>query len=356
MAMNTVIYEKRRALGLTQEQVAEYLGVSAPAVHKWEKGVTYPDVTLIPKLARLLKVDLNSLFCFQQTLTQQEIQQFQEETIQKIQADGIQAGVVMARQKIRDYPDCGELLEGMANLIQGTIIMSELSKQEKEQYQPQITEWYERAMRNGDAKIRQRAGFMAVSQYMQCGELDKAQQVLDQLPEPDLLNKAVFQADVYEKKGNCEEAIKLLERQLLQLSQTVLGIFSRLVDLELEMGETAIAEQIAQKAKEAAQAFDTWGYMHLVGLLSVATQTKNVSKSMELLKQMLEDMKQPFRPDQSSLYHCIYKKPEGEIQISEKLLPPLLKMLESDPAYEFLRGEKEFEQLLLKCRKQCGRI
>lgn len=41
MPMNTVIREKRKELGLTQEQVAEYLGVSAPAVNKWEKGVSH---------------------------------------------------------------------------------------------------------------------------------------------------------------------------------------------------------------------------------------------------------------------------------------------------------------------------
>ena len=38
MQMNDVIRRKRRELGLTQEQVAEYLGVSAPAVNKWESG------------------------------------------------------------------------------------------------------------------------------------------------------------------------------------------------------------------------------------------------------------------------------------------------------------------------------
>lgn len=32
MPMNEVIYEKRKELGLTQEQIAAYLGVSAPAV------------------------------------------------------------------------------------------------------------------------------------------------------------------------------------------------------------------------------------------------------------------------------------------------------------------------------------
>ena len=40
MAMNLIIQERRRQLGMTQEQVAEYLGVTAPAVNKWEKGVS----------------------------------------------------------------------------------------------------------------------------------------------------------------------------------------------------------------------------------------------------------------------------------------------------------------------------
>lgn len=43
MPMNIVIQEQRKLLGLTQEQVADYLGVSTPAVSKWEKGITSPD-------------------------------------------------------------------------------------------------------------------------------------------------------------------------------------------------------------------------------------------------------------------------------------------------------------------------
>lgn len=41
MPMNLVIQKKRKELGLTQEQVAEYLNVSVPAVSKWEKGVSH---------------------------------------------------------------------------------------------------------------------------------------------------------------------------------------------------------------------------------------------------------------------------------------------------------------------------
>ena len=41
MPMNIIIQEKRKELGLTQEQVADYLGVSIPAVRKWENGVSH---------------------------------------------------------------------------------------------------------------------------------------------------------------------------------------------------------------------------------------------------------------------------------------------------------------------------
>ena len=46
MEMKDVIREKRRAMGFTQEQMADYLGVSAPAVNKWESGTTCPDLAI----------------------------------------------------------------------------------------------------------------------------------------------------------------------------------------------------------------------------------------------------------------------------------------------------------------------
>ncbi|MFR1108476.1 MAG: helix-turn-helix transcriptional regulator [[Ruminococcus] torques] len=42
MRIGEQIKNYRKTVGLTQEQVANYLGVSTPAVNKWEKGNTYP--------------------------------------------------------------------------------------------------------------------------------------------------------------------------------------------------------------------------------------------------------------------------------------------------------------------------
>ncbi len=40
MRIHEIIKQKRLELKMTQEQVAERLGVSAPAVNKWERGVS----------------------------------------------------------------------------------------------------------------------------------------------------------------------------------------------------------------------------------------------------------------------------------------------------------------------------
>ena len=91
MKINQIIREKRKELLLTQEQIAEYLGVSTPAVNKWEKGNTYPDITLLPALARLLKTDLNTLMSFSEDLTDLEIENFVNEVDKIVQEQNYEA-------------------------------------------------------------------------------------------------------------------------------------------------------------------------------------------------------------------------------------------------------------------------
>jgi transcriptional regulator with XRE-family HTH domain len=47
MQIGEKIKNYRKTAGLTQEQVADYLDVSTPAVNKWEKGNTYPDILVL---------------------------------------------------------------------------------------------------------------------------------------------------------------------------------------------------------------------------------------------------------------------------------------------------------------------
>lgn len=55
------IKKYRISKSLTQEDVAEYLGITPQSVSKWERGETYPDVTLLPALANIFETSIDLL-------------------------------------------------------------------------------------------------------------------------------------------------------------------------------------------------------------------------------------------------------------------------------------------------------
>ncbi len=77
--MNIKIGEKIRTLrkqrNISQEVLAQYLGVSFQAVSKWENGDNLPDVTMIPALASFFEVSTDELFDFDRMKNEDKIQQ-----------------------------------------------------------------------------------------------------------------------------------------------------------------------------------------------------------------------------------------------------------------------------------------
>lgn len=62
MEIGAKIKHLRCKSGLTQEQLAEKLGLSAQSVSKWENAVAMPDITLLPRLAEEFGVSIDELF------------------------------------------------------------------------------------------------------------------------------------------------------------------------------------------------------------------------------------------------------------------------------------------------------
>lgn len=69
---------------MTQEEIANRLGVTAPAVNKWENGISQPDIMLLAPIARLLNITLDTLLSFQEELTVEEINSIVHEVDAKL--------------------------------------------------------------------------------------------------------------------------------------------------------------------------------------------------------------------------------------------------------------------------------
>jgi methyl-accepting chemotaxis protein len=78
--MNITISENlkkfRKQKGNTQEEVAEYLGISMQAVSKWERGESYPDITLIPALAFYYNVTSDKLLGIEENAINAKIKEY----------------------------------------------------------------------------------------------------------------------------------------------------------------------------------------------------------------------------------------------------------------------------------------
>ena len=62
MTFAEIIVKYRKELGLTQEGLAQKLGVTNQAVSKWESGQSCPDIALLPQLADLFGITIDALF------------------------------------------------------------------------------------------------------------------------------------------------------------------------------------------------------------------------------------------------------------------------------------------------------
>ena len=62
MELKNKLKELRISRNMTQEAVADHLGVSSQTVSKWERGLLSPDISLLPKIALLFKCSIDSLF------------------------------------------------------------------------------------------------------------------------------------------------------------------------------------------------------------------------------------------------------------------------------------------------------
>ena len=155
MKIAQVIRRYRKEAGLTQEEMAKRLGVTTPAVNKWENGNSYPDIELLAPIARLLHISLDTLLSFKEDLTPTEI----DEIIQKMDSmfNEVEFEKVFewATEKIKEYPNCNMLIWQMAVILDARRLAE--ANLDSEKYDAQINTWYEIALRDESEEIKRHA-------------------------------------------------------------------------------------------------------------------------------------------------------------------------------------------------------
>lgn len=340
MKINQIIREKRKALCLTQEQIADCLGVSTSAVNKWEKGSTYPDITLLPALARLLKTDLNTLLSFREDLSEVEIENFVTAVDETAQSAGYEAAFQMAVGQIREYPTCEKLIYSVIFYLEGALFL--YCVPEPEHYRETFEPFYQRLAASETAEIRDMALTMLISYARNRGDFAKAEELIQALPSS-AIDKEEQLAILYQQQKR-KDAQKIWEQRVLSGVTKIQTALINLLEAACVENRDQDAQFIADLYESVSRDFCFPEWMRYNGHLLVALEQQDREQSLDLLKSMLPAMKKEWEPRSCRLYRFVDRKDTS--RLSARIADAFCDEINRDQECAFIHDSPEWKELL----------
>ncbi len=376
MKMNEIIRKYRKEANLTQEQVANYLGVTAPAVNKWEKGSCYPDVTLLVPLARILRTDVNTLTGFGGELTDREVSVLVNELSDLISKEGAEAGFARGQELIREYPTSDALILRVAQTLDifcaadvvkeagGTFsvpvnpldrVGEKYISGESQARLRKLLSWYELVASGTDPYLSGLAKISIVSKYMELEEYEKAQKLLDELSDPresTAFNRIPLQATLYFKTGKEQEGYRVYESRIRQDALELSAILTVLMERNMKEGRQEEAEVFARTIRDVARIFDLGEYQSRIPDLYLGMYSQDPERTLSALEGMVESYETNISMNSDSpLYRHLKKYPASE-DMRREMKRILLSSLRSDKGVDFLREEAGFRRLMAALERE----
>lgn len=233
------VRELRKKRGLTQEQLAENIGVSFQAVSKWENDIALPDITLVPVIAQYFGVSTDEILCYDSTEKDNEIERLVNESY-KFRETEPEKGRRILEEGLRKYPDNDILLNNMLYVIN---------------YSDKPDETIALASRMIDktqnSEVKYDALRFIAYAYNAKGDTESAVKALEQIPEI-YFTKLSEMAFVLDGKAKYEAA----EKQKWISFETLIQMMWKIAEFYLDEGEKEKAVEETERALKLLAAMD----------------------------------------------------------------------------------------------------
>lgn len=314
MKMNEIIRERRRALGITQEKAAERLGVTASAFNKWERGASLPDIVLLPRLARLLGVDLNTLLDFSEELSDTDIGKFVNSLDGIASSTGYAAAFEHAEAKLMEYPSCDKLLLSTAYYLDGALYLYDV--EDPEAYREKLDAWFERLSESTDVEIKSSALVRIINRCRASGDLERAEALINALPRT-VVDRQEQLALLYAAQGRADDARAIWQGRALRGISDAVTAMSHLMDDALSSGRRGDAEHIADTIEAVVAAAHLPGWLGISARLELYKSLGDTEKCAELTDMLKHSLDTPWSPGDDPVYSTL--SVEGTSSLAARL-------------------------------------
>ena len=171
------IRELRKQKGITQEALASVLSVSPQAVSKWESGLTYPDMEMIPVIAGYFEVSMDILFDYDVREMKSKIQKITDEA-RRYFFDDTPRYIEAIKTALQEYPENEFLLCCLLDAYEYA-----LRDQDDTSHLNELIELSQKIITESSDFLRVcNAKDCQSAAYLKKGEYQKAKDVLETLP------------------------------------------------------------------------------------------------------------------------------------------------------------------------------
>nr|MBJ9861421.1 helix-turn-helix transcriptional regulator [Clostridioides difficile] len=385
-----VIQRLRKERNLTQEQLAKFIGVSTPAVSKWESGNSYPDIELLPLLADFFNVSIDKLLNYKIDLSEEEVMKIYKELesgFAKIEIDlsteepkeefrqDLESVKKLSNMYIEKYPKSYLLKLRICSLYQ--MYSYKFGKSELNDRVKETTNILEDIVRNtDDIQIKETALIILSNAYCMLEDYEKAELYLNMIHKS-IGDTSVNLAMIYLKQNRLEEAEILLQNKLFSnvfnISMDCKGIINvyknqykelkkklenrnfnkNAIEREMEyiknklLGYANLSLEIKKMLSEDKGAFFSMymDYMELSLIFLFFNMKEEAKKALYSLKEILE--KYPIHESLDVSQMRFFDKVESKNLYTFNIYTNFLIVL-NDDSYNELREEPIFKDVIEK--------
>lgn len=360
------LVNKRREKGLTQEEVARYMGVSKASVSKWETGQSYPDITFLPLLAAYFNVTIDSLMAYAPQLTKGAIKDLYQDLSTAFANQPFAEALLRCQRAIKKYYACFPLLMQMAILLVNHHMLAD-QRSVQEDMLKQAVDLCRRIKIEGDDLVlaKEANSFEGVCHLLLQGP-EETLALLGESTRPMSTDLEIV-GQAYQMMGNVDKAKEVVQISSYQHLLALLGATPSM--LMLYADDACKCEEILKRALGLADLYhvddlhgNTMGQIYFTAAQVYSMQAKSVN-TLEMLEAYTKICCQDF----SSLmahgdgyfdglgpwfddFDLGAQAPRSARVVKEGMLQSVM----NNPGFAFIRDEPRYKQVINKLQANRG--
>lgn len=360
-----VLVKKRKEKGITQDELANFIGVSKASVSKWETEQSYPDVTFLPMLASYFNISIDDLMDYKPQMTREDIQKLYRKLSSDFTSKPFDLVLEDCRKIIKKYYCCFPLLLQMGILMINHVELLKGSQQSVALIGEAKALFIRVKEDSNDGSLTKKALYLEALCDLAAGDPNAALELLDGTIEPAMPVESLM-ASAYQLTGRAQDAKGVLQVGIYQNIVVLFNFFPAYMMLCTD--DPAKFDEMLRRAFNVAQAFDM-RHLHpgvLVGLYICAAQgyiaQNNHDKALDMLQQYTEIVTSDIYPlslhgddffdlldDWLIKLHFGNDLPRNDRTIRRSMCDSIV----HNPAFSVLADNQRFQNIAEKLQSNC---